>query len=132
MEYSSENINKFPNLLVCLKNKNKTKSRLILKDYNFLNKTIEEIDSEIKIVSNFYDLDNHWLKNVYFDNTGDWRKVLSFLANKSTMSHWSQIEDEIILSENLDQIEEVIKRRGLEEVMKRRIFLKTFNKIKSI
>ena len=48
MEYSSENINKFPNLLVCLKNKNKTKSRLILKDYNFLNKTIEEIDSEIK------------------------------------------------------------------------------------
>jgi hypothetical protein len=130
MDYSnpSDKINYLPNLLICLKNKNKIKSRLVLKDYNFLNKTKEEIEREIQAVSKFYELDYEWLKNVYYHNTGDWQKVLSFLANNSSISHWSQIEDEIIITENLDEIEEIIKRRGLEETMKRRIFLKTFNK----
>ena len=100
--------------------------RLILKQANFINKTKSEVFEDINKVSDFFEVENDNLKLIYFTFTGDWSRIVAYLNNKEIKfsDFWSKIEDEIILSNDLLAIDEIIDRRGLKETMLRRLFLK--------
>jgi hypothetical protein len=102
--------------------------RLFIKHESFLNKKIEDIQNEILKISNFYEADAENLKKVYFQTSGDINKIVTFISgnNFNLSALWSNLEDEVIISNDLDVIEEIIKIRGMEEVIKRRLFLKFF------
>lgn len=111
----------YPDFKIFTKTKNNIKERLIIKDRK--NSMFLE-DMELKKVSDFYEIDFEYLKNIYLENTGDLNKVISYIEKNCPIDHWSQIEDIIILTDNFEQIEELTNKRGISEVMKRRIFLK--------
>ena len=116
------------NYLVFVNNRKGKTERLFIKYESFLNKKIEDIQNEILIISNFYEADAEILRKVYFQTSGDIKKIVSFISgnNFNLSGLWSNLEDEVIISSDLDVIEEIIKIRGTEEVMKRRLFLKFF------
>jgi hypothetical protein len=111
--------------IISRKTKNKVKDyRIIREKKNINDKTIEIINEEIDVLSNFFNIASDKLKRIYITFSGDITLITNYINKKiSIKDMWSVIEDEIVLSNDLDQIDEVFQKRGFDSVMERRIFL---------
>lgn len=123
-------INEENNYLIFVNKKKDKNERLYLPDKNFLNKNIDEIKSDLNKLSKFYDYDEKTLNLIFFRTSGDYSKIIAIIAEEYSrevnFSLWSSLEDEEILLDDIDKLEDLIIFKGIEEAMKRRLFLKKF------
>lgn len=102
--------------------------RVIISNKTYKSKTLKEIEVELEKIASLYNLDFTTLRNIYYKCSGNFIIIANFIEKNYILDKdmWSSIEDEIILSNNLGQIDILIKSKGLQEIMERKIFLNYF------
>ena len=98
------------------------KRRYIIEDIRYKEKSLVKINEEIEKLSNLFSINVETLKIIFFKSSGNLNSLVDFI-NNSSLNLWSNIEDEIIVSNNSENIDHMIKARSHNEVMERKEFL---------
>lgn len=105
--------------------------RLILEDNFITFKKLTETDIEMEQFSQTFSIDLNLLKSVYYKCSGNYIDIINYFNNKHRLSElWNIVEDEVILTDDLEQMEILINKRGINSVMQRRAFLNHFKNYK--
>ena len=81
-------------------------------------------------LSELFNIDKENLKTIYFKCSGDINQIIAYVNGEINLFDlWGNLEDEFVLSEDLEQLDLIITKRGFNEVMKRRLFLKSFDNL---